>query len=557
MEISAIKTSEWLFPLALAVVVVVLGTVPYYYGYQLAEEDEVFMGLVGRGTPGAHGYLMFGKQVMDGHAFLENRLTPERLPSNYLNLEWWIWGNVGKGLGLDLMGTFHLFRVLTVLGFVFAVYFFIAQCAGSLFLRRVALALVCGGAGFGWVITWLNGLAPLNLQPLLDMKGVLIFGYLINKPHFIRAAIFAALTYGFLLKGMRTQQLRYFVFCGLAALGHSVIRPFHIPEFYLLLALFPLLIMLKEQVWEPKRWVGPALAGAIHLPGVFYYVWLSQTGALGISGWTPTPVHMMAYVFWLGVPGVVALLAFVVFPWVVSFRALHHSTLLLGAWILIAWLLNESYPYWKMGWEGGFYAMVMGTPILFITRVVPGVGSWLEEHPQWRNMVGVRQLVSLPRWGLVGLLCVVTLPGTAAVYKTFFDNLKVPSNHLFTYYIGQGLHDGLVWLDEKAETSEIILCSEPVGQFVPRLTECKVMAGHIMLTTQYEDKLSQVNRFYRNAGDDAFKKELLRRYKIRYVVFSEFEDRLGAMDPNGHDWIEPVYTKGNTTIYEVDGAVLE
>ena len=542
MEQHTIQMREYRFPIILALFILVLGTLPYIYGYMNANEDDVFMGFVGRGTPGAHGYLMFGKQVADGNVFLENRMTPDRLPANYFNLEWWVWGNTARILGLSLMETFHFFRCLAVMVFILGTYFLASQCTTSIALRRIAVGLVCLGAGFGWIATLLNSYVGTHLQPLLDMKGVVIFGYLINKPHFIRAGICVVFTYAFLLKGVRTGQLRYYVLSGLAALTHSAIRPFHIPETFLLYALLPVLLMLREQTWKPRLWWGPFLAGLINLPGIAYYVWLSRTGALGISGWTPQPVHLLSYLIWLGVPFVCCVLAFLVVPWMKQFKDMHVETLFLALWALVAYALNESYPYWFAGWEGGFYAFQIGIPILFVTRLVPGAGAWLKERSDF-----VRKGSSL-QW--IALLCIITVPGTTLVYKTFFDTLKEPSNNLHTYYISKGLHESLLWLNDHANTSEVVMCSEPVGQFVPRFSDCKVIVGHIMLTTNYHIRNQEVGRFYRDQDDHAFKQSILDKHGVRFVLYSPFEKQIGAIAPENNPWLRPVFQAGDTTIYE-------
>ncbi|MCC6143758.1 MAG: hypothetical protein IT368_08115, partial [Candidatus Hydrogenedentes bacterium] len=192
---NGINRREFLFPFLLALAFIAVGSLPYWYGYATAHDDEVFMGFVGRGTPGAQGYLMLAQQVMGDRQLMENKMTNEPLPRTYVNVEFWLYGKFAKYTGLGLMGTFHAWRALTAIAYLCIIYFLAALGLPTVFLRRTALLLIALGSGLGWIIWCINVMTPLDLPLPLDLNGVAISGYLMNKPHFIRGGLFAALQY--------------------------------------------------------------------------------------------------------------------------------------------------------------------------------------------------------------------------------------------------------------------------------------------------------------------------------------------------------------------------
>ncbi len=538
------RLREYVFPSVLGLVIIAVGSLPYLYGYATAPPGQRFMGFVGRGTPGANGYLMLARQARDGAHLMENKVTPEPLPRTYFNLEWWLFGKASRWTGLSLMAVFHVGRALTVLGFCLAVYYLAALCLGSVFERRLAVLLICLGSGFGWILWCANHGLGLWLIPSRDLNGVSVPGYLINKPHFIRAGIFAALKYAFLLAGARSGKRRYFVLSGLSALAHSSIRPYHIPETYLVYALFPVLLNWREGRWSWGRFKNYALAGAVHLPAVAFFGYLAVAQTLGMSGWERKPGFLIEYVLWLGWP---FLLFCVALPWYLRVREAHDATLLLTLWIVLAWLICNAYPYWGAGQEAAFYSFHIVPPILAVAGPLRWAREWLEKrrgHP-----------LVLPPLGsaaVAAVLVVVSMPSTALVYAEMSSRLHT-GHREWTYHLSEDTYQALCWLEEHGEPNTVVLASHDTSQFVPRIARNKVVTGHDMLTANYRQKNEWVRRFYGEANDGAFKRDLVARYAIRYVVYGPRERALGMADPAGLPWLRCVFRQGEAAVYEVGG----
>lgn len=542
------RRREYWFPVFLGVIMVFAAAVPYVYGYVKTPPGQMFMGFVGRGTPGANGYFLFERQAQEGYHFMCNRMTPEPLPRTFFNLEWWALGKVARWSGLSLIAVFYLECITAIFGYVLALYYLTARCLNGLFLRRLAVTLICFGAGLGWIIWALNRELGTHLIVPRDINGVCIAGYLINKPHFIRGAICSLLTYAFLIEGERSGKTRYFVYSGLTALAHSLMRPYHMPELYLVYALYPVLLNLRAGVWAWGRFRNYIIAGAVHFPAVLYYAWMFFEQTLGMSGWERKPGFLIEYVLWIGWP---FLICAACLPWLMRLRTAKDSSLLLGLWILITWLICNLYPYWIAGQEVAIYSF----PVVSVLLTLGGPLCWLAEtvKARWGWDVCAPGRARAWRWAGAAALVLLSMPSTAIVYRQMFQNAH-PYNPSWAYYISEDYYAGLTWLDEHTPADAVVLASETGSQFLFRFTKSKSVTGHDMLTSNWPEKSGLVQRFYAQPGDEAFKQDLVKRFNVRYVIVGDFERQAGSISPEALPWLKPVFAQGGMKIYEVVNA---
>ena len=539
---------EWWFPVALAVLIFVVGSAPYVYGYLTAPEGQVFMGFVGRGTPGANGYFAFAKQVQEGFHLIENKMTPEPTRRDYFNLEWWVFGQMARQFGLSLEAVFHITRAMIVLFYVCAVYWLISLCLGSLFSRRLALLIICFGSGLGWLIWLGNHYAHLDLLPSRDIRGVSIFGYLVNKPHFILGAALATMTQAYHLLAYRRGKTRYFVYSGVAAALHSLVRPYGIPETHALWLAYPALLCIRDGQFSFARFKGAAIAIAVHGPVFAYFIYYAITGSLGNPDWSRLPGHVVENFLWMGIPMVAFFLGL---PWHLRMRGNSDASLLLTAWFVLAWLHCGCYPYIRGGQEAAYYSFSIVPTILTLGVTLPMFWGYLQRVWPW--VVARLPDFSLRDVRVAGsaVLLAACLPSSAIVYGEYFTTLRQGTAD-WTFCISRDLYDALVWLDGASGEQDVAIASLPASQFVSRLGRSKTVTGHDFLTAKYLEKNDLVQRFYSRPEDAVFKTDLLCKYRVQWVVYSEFEQRMGKVDFDAFPWLSAVYRKGNVAIYKVD-----
>lgn len=532
-----IARREWRFPLCLAILFIVVGSFPYCYGYATAAPGEDFMGFIGRGTPGANSYFAFARQVAEGHHAVTNLYTPQSPERVYINPEWWIMGQTARLTGLSLVSVFHIGRLLTVIAFLLALYYLCAVTLSTPAQRRAALLLVSCGTGLGWLLVGTNGLFGTQLPLSLDAKGVSIFGYLMNKPHFIRAGAFAALQYAWFIRGDQTGQARFFAFSGLAAAGHSLIRPYQIPEAFLFLALYAAVRFARQPHTLRSVLQHTTLAGLCHAPLVLWHAIVYLKNPLGLGGFNSwTPLFLLPQIFWLGLP-FAALLASLVLGWP-GHAGQKSRPSVLALWLLAAFLLLHSHPFFRWGIES-YFAWVFVPPLLFVGHIWPAVARWCASRPQPH----LRRLT-------LAITILAVAPGNALIYTQFFTGLHAPQAP-WQYYLDQDTRKAIAWIEEIVTDGDLVLASHDTSQFVPRLANLRVLTGQDVLTANYAQQNSWVSQFFGTPGDEGFKQWLCQSQQVAWVLVGPAERRLGNANGTLPHGFERVHTVGAVDIYAV------
>ncbi|MCF6285750.1 MAG: hypothetical protein L3K26_11220 [Candidatus Hydrogenedentes bacterium] len=535
---SPIPRREWYFPALLALFFIVAGSLPYIYGYATAPDDADFMGFIGRGTPGANSYLAFARQAAEGQNAFTNLYTPESPIEAYVNVEWWLMGNAARLTGLSLIVVFHFGRILSVFAFVLAVYYLCAVSLRTYRSRRAALLLICCGTGLGWVLYGINGLFGTDLALSLDTRGVSIFGYLMNKPHFIRAGAFAALQYAWFIRADQTGQTRFFCLSGLAAAGHSLIRPYQVPEACLFLVLYWLLRSWQRPGHARRLGMQVLLAAACHAPLILWHVVVYLQNPLGLGSFTSwDSLFLISQIFWLGVP-FAAVLAHVVVS-LSQGRHLRLSMPVLGIWLITAFLLLHSHPYFRWGVES-YFVWVFAPPVLFVQYVWPRVEAWrrILRWPHWFRYVTVAAIV------------IAAVPGNALIYGKFFNDLRHPDPP-WQYYLYKETRTAIDWLAQHGSEGDVVLASHDTSQFIPRLANLRVVTGQDVLTDNYTERNGHILRFFQSPGDEGFKQWLCRETSTTYIFVGPFERELAIEKFAALPWMEPVYSSGKVSLFAV------
>lgn len=538
---------EYLFPMAAAALIGALGTLPYLYGYHLASPEEQFMGVVGRDVAGASGYLMFMRQAQEGQFLFENQMTPAPAARAYINLEWWFLGSIARWLGISLETVFHLDRIATVFVCAWAVYFAVAVCIPGILARRLAFSLIIFGSGLGWTVFLLNRWTPLGLKVPFDIQGVCVLGYLVNKPHFIRGLICALITCVFLVRGEQTGKRRYFLYSGLAAAAHAIFRPYHIPETCLMYVSFPLLFSALAGRIQKERFVNYLLAGLVFLPAAAYLLITAHSNVLGMDGWRRHSPYLLEHVLWLGLPFVIACICIAGQGVFRAIKKDEPAGVIMAAWMVACLLVVESAPYIYFGHESSFGALIAAPPILFVL-CLPRLWEWAQARiPALRKPESVARAA---RWRAPAAVALVLFcaMSNVIVCRQIFSFLRNP-DYKCIYYLSNDTLKAIHWIDEHTPEPCVVLTLPETAQFIPRLTKHKIVSAHDMLTPRFEEKNAQLGRFFFDPGDPAFKRWVMDAYAVRYLLFTPKEASFGHFQPGEADWLQPVFTSGQTTVY--------
>ena len=121
----SITHGEFRFVLGVSVVVLVITSLPYVFGYLSSPPDKQFMGLILNVADHCQ-YFAWLKEFRTAH-LISNTLTPEPNPPIFFNLLWWTLARIGnltrsEGYG----GLYQAFRWVACISFLFVLYTFCA-----------------------------------------------------------------------------------------------------------------------------------------------------------------------------------------------------------------------------------------------------------------------------------------------------------------------------------------------------------------------------------------------------------------------------------------------
>jgi hypothetical protein len=488
---------------------------------------------------------MMAEQGQEGAWLFENRISSETTPRAYFNLEWLLFGRMAAWTGVSLVSMFHIWRIFGVFLFIMCANFLIGLCLPDNRYRILCLLLLIFGSGFGWMLASINYFLGAHLAVTSDFYGVTLFAHLVNKPHFIRGAIFAMLTCAFLIQGEKSGKYRYFVYSGLAASAHGFIRPFHIPETYLLYVTVPMILCYFEGQINRQRFLNYALAGLVFLPTTIYLLLTAYWNVLGMAGWQGFSHHLLTMMLWLGFPFCICIFA-LCWGGLSMLRKQDVSTLILSLWLLAAWLVANAFPYYSPGAESSFYALAIAPPILIFCGLYQfGLRFFVTHYPRLNTWTAGRRGMALAI-----LFLVFSVPSNAYNYYDFFAGLHEVRDYV-RHYIDNDEYNALVWMRGNTNPDDVMLASVQVAQFAPRLSGNRVFAGHEHYTPNFTEKTQQLYRFYGQSNDAEYKQGLVTLFHIDYLFYGPFERKIGQLNPKGIPWLVKVYDQGEVQIYRV------
>jgi hypothetical protein len=535
MPRSRTLSHELRFALGLSLLVLILTTLPYLFGYASSPPDRQFMGLM-MNVPDHGQYLSWYKGFQTS-LLVPNRLTPEPNEPVFFNLLWFSLGRLGALTGWNYASIYQLFRLAAGALFFAALYLFCRQTMDDPRWRKTAFALISLGGGLGWVLIVLKHtvtggelLYPLDVYVAEGNSFLCILAY----PHFTVAAALIVAVFGLLLTGARRRSLRYAVAAGVVALILGWQHAYDILILYGVPGVYALLLTVRQRRL-PMYWVQALfIMGIISVWPALYSVWLTTADPLweavldqfaNAGVFTPNPFHLLIL---MGLPLITATVTLVIRS---RRRDADKDTplpqdaeLFILTWFVTGFLLNYVPTDFQIHMLNSWQVPVglLATWGLYRYLVPPLARRWTKPH--------------LHRWVklLPALFVLLTLPVNLYLWAWRYVELN---RHDYPFYLHDDEITALEWLDEHTSPDEIVLSSLTVGQYIPGLAGNTAFLAHWAQTVDFYTKESLVEDFFSAA--DA-QQRILKDYDVAYVFYGPAERVLGGFDPSQADYLEPV-----------------
>jgi hypothetical protein len=572
------RNHERLWPAAIALFTCLLTLIPYLIGWSFADGRR-FMWL-GYNLDDSCVYLSWMRQAADGSLRAYNLFTTEPQNGMALNPLFLLLGNVARVTSLPLLAVYHSARLAFGFGLLLVIWKLIAYTISDQNARRLAFLCVCFSAGLGWLpLFWTD--PPLHTPIDKWQPEAITFLSLYLSPLFCVSLALQVAVVWLLLIGLERRDNRWAFGAGLCGLLLSLVHTYDVITLAVVWIGYLLTSVLTSRAAPEVR---PAnikaglfqtlITGAITLPGVLYIfneyrteqVFRARANVETLSA--PLPWVILGY----GLTLLLALLA--IYSLVKSQQEAdersvilsQHSNLFFPVWAVlnIAVSYAPGVPFQRKMLQGAHI------PIAILAGV--GVGWLLRQHPLLlrRYFAPVAIVLSL-------LLGVTNLRFVLRDIENYQNNLSQTKQQ--RPYLEPGEIAALEWIraNTPADTAIqplpwILVVTQPDGRrqigtsdaslacFAPGLIGRKVYCGHWGETPAYPEKLSELRTFGLPRTTDPERIALLRRMKVRYLIFSqkkegdESADQLLPMFRRRlplPGYLIPVYSNPDADIYEV------
>lgn len=543
--------------LAIALAATALLQIPYALGYARARPGTAYTGLLMNVEDFSYHAVML--QGFEGAWQYHIQFTPEEHPPAFVYGFYLALGHLARLFGIAAVSMWHLARIAAALILFLATFGFIAAFVADPLQRRVAHLLALFGAGFDWAIFpfepfEIAGAAPVDFR----MPEVHLFFGAMTYPHYSVAITLTLAVFWLAMRALERDTLLLAFLAGLANFALAIVFPFLIYLTASVLGAYWLYLTFRA---KQIQWRAAFLLFVVFLvpvPLLLYYaytlatnpvfrIWNAQATTL-----SPNPLHyLLAYG---------AMLALAVIGWRVTRGETNHSPptnslsplvtrhlALVWIWLLVVALLL----YAPLNAQR---RLVLGVQIPLAILAARGlcesVLPWLERtrafaalaaRPRYSRQ-GVRRLF------LVLFLLSLSIANWVILVRLSILTFVEQPNAFFRPY---GEIAAVDWLRRNAARTDVVLSAYWTGSFIPARAGNRVFVGQRYETVDFESKVAAVEKFFGAGSDDAWRRDLLARYRIAYVFYGARERALGAFDPARADYLEPAFANAQVTIYRV------
>jgi hypothetical protein len=511
---------RWVLLASLAVLL--FASLPTIYAWTLADADHVFTGFV-YNTEDGNSYIAKMRLGARGEWLFHLFYTPEPHEPALAFPFHLLLGKLAAAFDLSLVLVYHLARAVFGLGLLLTIYAFVARFTQDVRARRLAWALVALGSGLGWLLTAVGATNWLGSLPLdFWVPEAYVFLVLYNLPHLALAESLLLWSILWTLRSFEDSNVRYAVEAGLMAFVMCWVVPFYAGVLAAVLGAYLLAILIRKRQLPGQEFGFTLVAGLGCLPVVAYNTWVFITNP-AFATWSaqnrilsPHPLHYILGYLLLLIPAVWGA------RW--SLQEGEERWLLPVAWVLVVPLLL----YMPFNLQRRMVAAVQ-VPLALLAAV--GLQAWFRER-QWATVAYV---------GVASLSNLLLVAGSLGPIHAREEPIYRSGDEIAA----------LRWLDAHAQADEIVLASFQTGNVIPAYTDLRVFAGHGPETLDNSAKQAALRWFFDPVTSDQWRKQLLREYRVRWVVHGPAERELGTWDPYSTPYLRLAAAIGEYRVYQV------
>jgi hypothetical protein len=519
-------------------------SLPYLWALAVTPEGFVYGGLL-YNPDDQNVHLSWARQASEGHFFFRDLFTTESLLSGeralFSNLLAWLVGVLSAITKIPLVWMYHVLRVLCAAIALFLFYALCARLTQNVRVRIVSLALAAfsGGAGFlKPLLSNFNWMDRADNAAFAMMPEAFTFASSFIFTLNIAAMALLLAVYLLSLHAWETGSRRAAIGAGAAALLLSNIHTYDV--FPLLAALFVWAVFSRRST--PNVQAAPHAGSTqgmrwLFLPCVFI-------GAL-------LPVAYQLFVFRSSEEFRVKALTVTAAPPIWDVLLSYGPLFLLALFgTVLAW--RETKMRLPILWALAALILIYA-PVSFARKMIEGVHLPFCFLAAIGIVALVSKLQTRPLRAVIVLGVLLTLSVSSFQFIAWtLDNARdnnASRAHVLMppLYLSASDSQALQFL-EKQPRGKVVLSLPLIGNYVPRETGQTAFIGHWAETLHFQNKLSEVLKFYSGQMSAGAANDWLRENHINYIFVGSYETQLGTRLPLE---LPVAHEKGGTTIYAV------
>jgi hypothetical protein len=519
------KKKDFLWILAVSVLILFWGSIPTWTGYQLETQELRFRGIYFDSQDYAV-HLATMQAGMQGEWAYQFRFTTEPHRAAFLKLFYIVLGHFSRWFGLAPDSTYHLARWLLGLLALFALYKLMRQIFADLFWARIAFLLAALGSGLGWlqlIFDWTSSkITPIDFWVIGDY----IFFSLSIFPHFAFVTALTCFVVSLWLDFLKQPRWANIPWIGLASILVQFVNPIAFAPVDASLFGAMLFSFWQSKKTDKEQILALFAIAVTQIPLLIYnFVVLSNDPLWSqFTAQNQTLSPPPEYYLW----GFALFWPLTVLGLILAFRT--KSAALGGAffWIIAGFLLAYAPVYIQR-------RFLQNITIPFAILATAGLIQLFE--------TGAARIPGLFRWRSSLILLVVFLIslssiqiglGQAAYLRTYPETLFYPA----------GLDQAAGWFGENARYNDFVLASEQTSQVLAQKTGLRAYLGHPMETLDYQTKLANVQAFFQGGSTE------LAGRPIKWVVYGPLEQTFNPVFQPMQN-LELVYEHQDVKIFQV------
>lgn len=523
-------TKNYLRLSVLLLILLLISGLPHALARTSDTSERVYMGIV-FGVADTSQYFSWLRAHQES-LVVSNWMTPEPNQPAFFNLLWLILGQLALWTGLSMPAVFQILRVVAGLSYGLTLYWLYGMLSESRRERWLATILVLIGAGVGWIWVidkYLTGSSELRYWLDVQVAEPNAFLSLIAFPHFLLAAAFMFLVFGFFLRGERTGQMRYYLLAALSALLLSTQHAYDLFTLYFVIGAYLLLRWWNERQIPWNAVFGLIIIGLISSPPAAYFAYLTTTDPIwrqvlaqfsNANVYTPNILHLLI-IFGPQMPLAIAALP-------ALWKRRNNADLFWLSWVVVGFALLYIPTDFQIHMLNPYQVPLAILAIRTCLRIAEQPGNYAR----------------LRRWLPIGLIAFASIINIYLLAWRIIDLSRQET----PYFLHRDELSALEWLNQQ-NGHDVVLSTEAIGHFVPALAGKRAVLAHWAQSIDYYTKTDEVAAFFSPETSASERQRIIERYNVKYIVLPETDQ--GPIEQILDQHYSKTLDLPNATVYRV------